>query len=310
MYRIPYENEQITKTIAAPYAPVDFTEEEKEQFRENIGAGSGSGGGRNLLDNWWFGKSVINQRGQSSYTGRGYTIDRWGFGDPTGVLQVNNDYITLTSTGTGSGVTDFEQLLDLSEHIGKTLTVSVMMSDGTIHSGTAVFSTVNTGITVPIADGFTLNLGYYPSKSLNRVYIRNSGNRSGNSISIKAIKLEVSSVSTLANDSPPNHADELRRCQYYFVALSGKTGVLFSASALTATVLDAFIPYEMRNVDPTISWANLSTYEGLTITNVQGFKRGFGEQIRFTVSGATIGRMYHIIAPSVGVPKLWVSADL
>lgn len=41
MYRIPYENEQITKTIAAPYAPVDFTEEEKTQFRDNIGAGSG-----------------------------------------------------------------------------------------------------------------------------------------------------------------------------------------------------------------------------------------------------------------------------
>lgn len=44
MYRIPYENEQITKTIAAPYAPVDFTEEEKAQFRDNIGAGGGGVG--------------------------------------------------------------------------------------------------------------------------------------------------------------------------------------------------------------------------------------------------------------------------
>lgn len=51
MYRIPYENEQITKTIATPYAPVDFTEEEKEQFRENIGAIGGSGGGSSVVVN-------------------------------------------------------------------------------------------------------------------------------------------------------------------------------------------------------------------------------------------------------------------
>ena len=74
MYRIPLENEQITKALTTPFAPVDFTDEEKEQFRENIGAGSGGGGGRNLLDNGWF---TINQRGQNSYTGSGYGFDRW-----------------------------------------------------------------------------------------------------------------------------------------------------------------------------------------------------------------------------------------
>lgn len=221
-------------------------------------APSGGGGiGRNLLMNPFF---TINQRGQSSYTGRGYTIDRWDFGDSTGVLQVNNDHIILTSTGTGSGVTDFEQLLDLSEHIGKTLTVSVMMSDGNIHSGTAVFSTVNTGITVPIADGFTLYLGYYPSKSLNRVYIRNTGNRSGNSISIKAVKLELGSVSTLANDAPPDYTTELLKCMRYYYRGSGHPAFGFAHNATTARCM---CPVAMRPLNA----SNPVVYSGTIYVN-------------------------------------------
>ena len=30
----------------------------------------------NLLDNWYF-ANPVNQRGQTSYTGTGYTVDRW-----------------------------------------------------------------------------------------------------------------------------------------------------------------------------------------------------------------------------------------
>ena len=38
----------------------------------------------------------------------------------------------------------------------------------------------------------------------------------GCSITLKAVKLEIGSVSTLANDAPPNYAAELAKCQRYF----------------------------------------------------------------------------------------------
>ena len=75
-------------------APQTLTAAQKAQARSNIGApapytaGDGiaiSGSviaakvqpcNRNLLDNWYFG-APVNQRGKASYTGAGYTIDRW-----------------------------------------------------------------------------------------------------------------------------------------------------------------------------------------------------------------------------------------
>lgn len=94
MYRIPYENEQITKTIAAPYAPVDFTEEEKEQFRENIGAGSDSASETELLDLKMLGWTVPKDFAVQNYEEDGEYHQRVGRVD-LGTLN----WITYTSDG-------------------------------------------------------------------------------------------------------------------------------------------------------------------------------------------------------------------
>lgn len=52
---------------------------------------------RNLLDNSDF-RNPVNQRGQTSYTGNGYSIDRWKSGSSNSALTVNDGYITITGS--------------------------------------------------------------------------------------------------------------------------------------------------------------------------------------------------------------------
>ena len=55
----------------------------------------------NLLDNSNF-RNPVNQRGKTSYSAEGYSIDRWYFYNPNGdgTVTINNGYISLTG---GSG---------------------------------------------------------------------------------------------------------------------------------------------------------------------------------------------------------------
>jgi len=62
---------------------------------------------RNLLDNSDF-RNPVNQRGQTSYTGNGNTIDRWnifsGEGSLDVTLTVNDGYVTIESPHANSGI--------------------------------------------------------------------------------------------------------------------------------------------------------------------------------------------------------------
>lgn len=76
----------------------------------------------NLLDNSYFVKP-INQRGQTTYTGNQYTIDRWRTYSSTAEITVNDGYITLITSA-------LLQYLDINPD--KTYTAAVKKLDGTI----------------------------------------------------------------------------------------------------------------------------------------------------------------------------------
>lgn len=279
MYRIPYENEQITKTIAAPYAPVDFTEEEKAQFRDNIGAGGGGGSsvtvtpivttgtniaditvdgttshlyapsggggggiGRNLLDNGWF---TVNQRSATTGAINAYFVDRW-FGDASSAaylssITVNADKTVTITPASGQSAGIAQKFEDVSQITGKTVTASVMYADGTIDQGSAVFGANAT---------FIDNANIY-------VAIKGAGDviffRPKTTKTLKAVKLELGSVSTLANDSAPNPATELMKCMRYFQrigSLSGfarvGVGIIWTGSGAAVTFIPLLAP--MRTI--------------------------------------------------------------
>ena len=211
---------------------------------------------RNLLDNWYF-ADPINQRGQTSYTAAGYTIDRWrlvhledGYG-----LTVNNGYVTLSAGSARE--TRLDQFFENSSaYYGKTATVSIVLPDGKIYTGTG---------TIPVPDG----KGYVTTFFIARsdvdclVQAQPTGQlifriiaKLGHSVDIAAVKLELGEHSTLENDAPPNKAEELAKCQRFFQR--------YRTQSLRPTYADDCRP--VMRAEPTVGTitANGTTYYTLS----------------------------------------------
>ena len=204
---------------------------------------------KNLLHNWDF-RNPVNQRGQTSYaiTDNEYTIDRWKGSAADGTITINSDSITLNATETNF---EFGQKVEFFEKLnGETLTLSVDV-DGTIYSGTAVVDTTldSTPINVNIGStGYKLQLRIIPGGSLFivRLFAASAGLTLAN---VKAMKLELGSTSTLANDPPADYGEQLALCQRYFQ----KVYVLRPIVSCVLTRLEFMVPLSvpMRTI-PTI----------------------------------------------------------
>lgn len=203
-------------------------------------AEAGGGGGRNLLDNPWF---TVNQRGQSSY-GQGAIVDRWINLSATVTITVTNDGLTLPRD-TSSGI---RQKLEPSLNtflIGKNVVFSVLFQDGTIAEFPFVWS--NSHSNRGSKNNVAIYAGGLSGVSINRTQ----------EVYVRAVKLELGSVSTLANDAPPNDAEELAKCNFYEIMLKtsaqyGYLGYGIADSATSATILIP-LPNNMRDADPTIT---------------------------------------------------------
>ena len=202
---------QVDMATDIPFADAGFTDAQKAQARKNIAAG---GSNPNLLDNAYFvgggsqlgdGVFPINQRGQSSYTGDGTQLDRWKTWEA-------NDVITLTANGVkfkspaNNGMFQYWSEFPTT----KTVTFSAII-DGNIYSvtlpeGDTQYEYIGTGFKIGI------------SRNGKCVYI----NSQNTEILIAACKLELGTVSTLANDPPPDFGEELRKCKRYLRYVSLK----------------------------------------------------------------------------------------
>lgn len=163
----------------------------------------------NLLDNPWF---TINQRGQSSYTNTWqYCLDRWYLANATSVV-INNDG-TITINGKSDVNSLIFEILDeqiVTRLTGEKVTISVLMSDGTVISKTGIFT--NSSYDFIRKD----DANYHIAIDLSNAGIGGTQFRiktlDANNITIRAAKLELGSVSTLAQDTAPNYATELLKC--------------------------------------------------------------------------------------------------
>ena len=181
----------------------------------------------NLLDNWYFagggsqqggGQFPINQRGQTSYSRTGYTIDRWPCNNYNdyGTVTVNSDGIKLTHPDNGGHINFFQ----ITEHVdliyGKTVTLSALV-DGELYS-----NTFTVGSTGSVAFGnLTMhrnNPGSTATSGL--IFILRAHNTTG--ATIQAAKLELGDTQTLAHQDSngiwvlneiPNYQEQLFRCQ-------------------------------------------------------------------------------------------------
>ena len=175
----------------------------------------------NLLINPNF---AINQRGQTSYTRVGYTVDRW---HKPGNGIVNPQSNGILFIGEANGTSDIRQYLENSKiYDGKTVSLSVKLSNDYLKleniainlSGTSEIS-----LAYKKQGDIAAWIRYSPSKGL-YVQIRVEQNKE---VTLEWVKLEIGSVAT--EFSPPCIAEELPKCQRYYQIRSNSYTIKTSA---------------------------------------------------------------------------------
>lgn len=240
---------------SADYEPYSMTNQELTPIAQAVS-------NRNLLDNPWF---TVNQRGfasDSNPSAGTHLVDRWAvrYNPSTGSVAVNDGIVTLTSADKILIVGErFEKSVGFS---GKMLTASIMLSDGTILSGTGIFPNEN-GADVNVINTSDLTVYYQYSSASGGYPFLGITCKANKTLSIKAVKLELGSVSTLAMDIAPNYATELLKCQRYFVRFKPTSGYAWIGMGIGegGTLLQVLIdlPTVMR-VNPTISYADIGVW--------------------------------------------------
>lgn len=207
--------------------------------------------------NYIVGKSVQ----VPGYCVAGYTIDRWKL-DVGGAVTLEDGCICLKKSGTYWG----EYFADFDQFIGMTLTGSVLLSDGTLRTGSFVYNgSVNQAQTF-----FSSELGFYIQK-LSNSQTQCEINSLVENVKIKAIKLELGDTQTLAHkengvwvlNEIPDFGEQLRRCTYYAEKVESAdtptiTNSTFVPSGATSAVF--ILPYARKRTVPAINFNDVSNY--------------------------------------------------
>ena len=161
---------------------------------------------RNLLDNAFF---TVNERGKSSYSTVGYTLNRYRtWTNDVTVTPLSPNGVTIANSGTGNYVLTQYITNELANFLrGKTVTLSIMPTNGTIISNTDVVA--DSGAYNLIAETDDLKIRLHLGTTVTHyVDIYVNGTKS-----IDRIMLELGSTCTIALDAPRPYAEELARCQ-------------------------------------------------------------------------------------------------
>ena len=185
---------------------------------------------------------AINQRGQTSYTGPNYTVDRWK--NTNGTLELlTNGEIKHTAANDWQGIIQFIE--NPSRLAGKTVTISAM---GRVEGATAfriyLYYQIGTNTRVTICTESTTATtntiisasGTIPTDitDSDKLYVMFYNATANTSFYCKWAKLEIGSVAT--EFSPPSIAEELPKCQRYFLIRRGYSRALSQYSFYQAYI--------------------------------------------------------------------------
>ena len=240
-------------------------------------ANLGAGVRPNLLDNAIFidggsqqggGQLPVNQRGQTSYTAEGYTVDRWRMVGSAAKITVQGDGIYYEKTADATSYGIWQEKFPLGNLEGKELTVSVLVDDVCYSDTIAAGWTYSNGTTLKY---FYINNG---SKQMMisvicdadnilifRFYYGGSVAAATTGFLLQAAKLEEGSTQTLAYQDedgtwqrlPQPESDyvtQLAKCQRYYwdsgvESYGGCSGIASGKRVLSCNVQ---FPITMRAV--------------------------------------------------------------
>ena len=249
---------------------------------------------RNLLDNSDF-RNPVNQRGQTTYTTDGYTIDRWCLWVESGNLNfaVNNGYISLSFDNHGT----------LYQRVEK----GVLNPSKTY---TLAYKKYNGGIEVK-----QTWIDYEGSSSdvVNVLDLKN-----GEVVNIEWVALYEGeyTIDTLPEYQPKGYGAELAECQRYYRKITSEDNtVICQAIAYNSTSLWGTLPFSMRISNPTIKfdnivWTSNSISDASTVSSIGVNKSSCGITcVMFRVDGAVECTTYNIWTSGTG-GYLEINADL
>lgn len=186
----------------------------------------------NLLDNAVFaggGQLPVNQRGQTTYTGTGYTVDRWKL-LRSGNFEIATDGVNISATNTGNM---WGQSVDNPEALLNRQVCMSFIMDGWLGTSTFVMpASIPTGSTTIGSTALGVKGVHAYLRAINGVlyfmFSASSAYTPGTSVKIAGAKFELGAEQTLAHnegteESPvwvlneiPDYGEELAKCQRYF----------------------------------------------------------------------------------------------
>jgi hypothetical protein len=190
----------------------------------------------NLLDNWYF-ADPVNQRGQTEYTGTGYTIDRWKH---DGTLAINDGYVTHTPNEWWNALYQPIDAKIANALIGRKVTLSVLarsavsgnqmriaLYDITANNMEETVAYINTyGDLEVLAATFTVPESFAGHLVSAHFSVSTNFAGQGGSADLVAVKLETGDKQTLAHKDAngkwvlndiPDYGDMLLKCQQYMI---------------------------------------------------------------------------------------------
>jgi hypothetical protein len=171
---------------------------------------------KNLLHNWDF-RNPVNQRGFTSTTSAGDTIDRWRLTASGHTVEVVSDGIKLIASKNAGLNNCFVQLVEnYSSFVGVTLTLSAHIVENTLTQGCNLRWNDNAS---PVITGTGYFSHTFTPSSLSYLQIgvqfANRDVDDGKYVIIDKMKLEIGTVSTLANDPPADYREQLVLCKSF-----------------------------------------------------------------------------------------------
>lgn len=285
---------RLATDASSDYEPYSMTNQELTPIAQAVS-------NRNLLDNPWF---TVNQRGQSSYSGAAdYSYDRW-YRQQSGITVSLDSDDCIVIQNTDSSYSNFKQPFsaELIKAInGRTLTLSALFKDGTIQSATSQnidLSQNASYCSIRLADGTNANIR---STNISNVSLQIAVKGNITIPAIRAFKLELGSVSTLAQDTAPNYAEELMKCRRYFERIGGSVFEQFASGFYAnPSLFEGIGKCEPKREIPTITFNGTVycwDYEHQGGSAFQSTALATGGRcsldgrfyLPFTVSGATAG---------------------
>ena len=183
----------------------------------------------NLLDNSDF-RNPVNQRGQTSYTGNQYTIDRWRTYSVGATVSVANGYV---------GINDALMQYVLGIDTAKIYTAAVARPDGSLSVTSGIFGAGFGNVSIGIRCGVTSDLARFLIEGT--VFPQ---------IAWAALYEGAYTADTLPPYQPKGYAAELAECQRYFESVNS-----FYFNAQTNSNFNVFILYKAnkRISNPTVT---------------------------------------------------------